>query len=183
MRGQRYKKYFTYASAGERARDFYHIFVNFYTIYLVFPIFCSTYAADFGNKSERMKRKLLIGMVSCLLATCLHAETIRVMRFVPVAGAESEVAINSLQKVVFTPDSVVLISAKGGAATPMYKYDYQAIVFEESSTEELEEVKSEELRAKSEKFIKDGQLFIRRDGQVFNILGIKVIKKNYRENR
>lgn len=121
-------------------------------------------------------------MVSCILATCLHAETIRVMRFVPVAGAESEVAINSLQKVVFTPDSVVLISAKGGAATPMYKYDYQAIVFEESSTEGLQ-VTGDGLQEKGEKFIKDGQLFIRLDGEIYNILGIKVIKKNYRENR
>ena len=79
-RRQRYKFIFIYASARGRARENSPISVNFYTIYLVFAIFCSTFAA----------------------------ETIRVMRFVPVGGAKSEVAINSLQKVVFTPDSVVL---------------------------------------------------------------------------
>jgi len=122
-----------------------------------------------------MKRKLCIGIVSCILAIGLHAETIRVLRFVPVAGSESEVALDSLRKVVFTPDSVVLIAAKDGAQTPMYKYDYQAILFAESSGPEgVDEVKSEELRVKREKFIRDGQLFIRLDGQVYNIMGFKI---------
>ena len=76
------------------------------------------------------------------MALCLHAETVRVLRFVPVAGAESEVAQDNLQKVVFTQDSVVLIAAKDDAQTPMYKYDYQAIVFDESSVEAIEEVRS-----------------------------------------
>ena len=40
--------------------------------------------------------------------TFAWAEGIPVMRFVPVAGEESEVALNSLQKVVFTPDSTSL---------------------------------------------------------------------------
>ena len=48
-----------------------------------------------------MNRKLLIWIVSWLTVIGLHAETIRVMRFVPIDGAESEVAVNSLQKVVF----------------------------------------------------------------------------------
>ena len=122
-----------------------------------------------------MKRTLLIGMVSCFLAMGLHAETIRVMRFVPVAGSESEVALSSLQKMVFTRDSVVLISAEDGEATPMYKYDYQAILFDESSkAERLDEVKSEELRVKSEKFIKDGQLYIMYKGTMYNIQGQRV---------
>lgn len=53
-----------------------------------------------------MNRKLCIGIVSCILAMGLHAEMTRVLRFVPVAGAESEVAVDSLQKVVFTSDDV-----------------------------------------------------------------------------
>ena len=123
-----------------------------------------------------MKRKIFIGMVSCILAIGMHAETIHVLRFVPVAGAECEVALESLQKVVFTQDSVVLIAARDGEATPMYKYDYQAIVFTESSSQEgLEEVRSETANAvRSEKFIKDGQLYIRQDGQVYNVLGLKI---------
>lgn len=36
---------------------------------------------------------------------------------------------------LFTRDSVILIAAKDGEATPMYKYDYRAIVFGESASE------------------------------------------------
>ena len=122
-----------------------------------------------------MNRKLGISFATCILALCLHAETIRVLRFVPVAGAETEVAQNTLRKVVFTPDSVVLVAAKEGEATPMYKYDYQSILFAESSSEEIEEVGTETANAaRSEKFLRDGQLFIRLDKQVYNILGNKI---------
>ena len=105
----------------------------------------------------------------------LHAQTTRVLRFEQVAGSESEVVQSSLQKVVFTRDSVVLIAAADGAATPMYKYDYKAIVFAESSPTEIEEVGSETVSTvSSEKFLRNGQLFIRLDGQVYNIMGLKI---------
>lgn len=121
-----------------------------------------------------MNRKLRIGLVSCIMAMGLHAETIRVLRFVPITGAESEVAVDSLRKVVFTPDSAVLIAAKDGEATPMYKYDYRTIVFEERSIPEgVEPTPNLSLKG-WEKFIKGGQLFIRRDGQVYTIMGIKI---------
>lgn len=120
-----------------------------------------------------MKRKLCIGIVCCILSMGLHAETTRVMLFVPVAGSESEVALNSLRKVVFTPDSVVLIAAKDGAQTPMYKYDYQAIIFAESTTPEAIEQATKQ-QPQAVKFIRDGQLFIRLDEQVYNILGNKI---------
>jgi len=108
------------------------------------------------------------------MAMGAQAETVRVMRFVPVAGEESEVALNSLQKVVFTRDSVVLISVKDGEATPMYKYDYQAIVFEESSSPaEVEPTPGPSLKG-WEKFIRDGQLFIRREGKVYNVFGVMI---------
>ena len=122
-----------------------------------------------------MNRKLFILIASCFLAMGLQAETIRVLRFVPVAGAETDVAQNTLQKVVFTRDSVVLISATTGEATPMYKYDYQSILFAESSSEGVEEVKSEEPRVKSEKFIKDGQLYILYEGRMYDVQG-RVVK-------
>lgn len=120
-----------------------------------------------------MKKELLIGIVSCLLAIGMQAETVRVMRFVAVDGAEQEVAMGSLQKVVFTADSMLLISAKGEETTPMYKYDYRAIVFDESSAEEgIEEVRSETANAvRGEKFIKDGRICIRLDDRVYTILG------------
>jgi len=95
------------------------------------------------------------------------------MRFVPVAGEESEVALNTLQKVVFTPDSVVLIAAKDGTQTPLYKYDYQAIVFTESSSHEAIE-QATERPLPGMKFIRDGQLFIRLDEQTYDILGNKI---------
>ena len=121
---------------------------------------------------------LLIALM-CTLVPLAWAEGTPVMRFVPVAGDESEVALNTLQKVVFTQDSVVLIAAKDGAQTPMYKYSYQAIVFTESSSpERLDEVKSKELRVKSEKFIKDGQLYILYEGTMYDVRGRKVEIKN-----
>ena len=112
--------------------------------------------------------------MSCIMAMGLHAETSRVLRFVPIAGAESEVAVENLKKVVFTRDSVVLISAKDEEATPMYKYDYRSILFAESSTPEgLEEVGSETVNTvRSEKFIKDGQLYIRYKGTTYNVMGL-----------
>ena len=122
-----------------------------------------------------MNRKVGIGMLSCILAMGLQAETIRVMRFVPVAGAESEVALNSLQKVVFSQDSIVLIAAADGEATPLYKYDYRSIQFAENGSTEIEEVGSETVSTvRSEKFIKDGQLYIRLDENIYTILGNKI---------
>ena len=122
-------------------------------------------------------KRIFIGLVICVLTMGLHAETIRVLRFVPLSGAETEVAVESLRKVVFTPDSIVLIAAKDGQTTPMYKYDYQAIEFGESSTPTgVEEVGSETVNTvRSEKFLRNGQLFIRLDGHVYNILGGKVL--------
>ena len=122
-----------------------------------------------------MNRKLVIGILICIMAIGLHAETIRVLRFVPVAGEESEVPQDNLRKVVFTPDSIVLIAAKDGKATPMYKYDYRSIFFAESSTPEgFDEVKSDGLGAKSEKFIRDGQLYIMYKGTMYNVQGQRV---------
>ncbi len=103
-----------------------------------------------------------------------QAETVRVMRFVPVTGEESEVALESLQKVVFTHDSVVLISATDGEATPMYKYDYQAIVFGESTSPAGLQLTGDRLQERGEKFIKDGQLFIRLDERVYNAFGVMI---------
>ena len=116
-------------------------------------------------------------MVSCLLVMGMQAETVRVMRFVPIAGEEQEVAMGSLRKVVFTADSIVLISAKDGEATPMYKYDYRSILFTESGSEEgIEGVQSTDRSAdRVQKYIKDGYLYIRLDGHVYNILGGKVL--------
>ena len=105
----------------------------------------------------------------------LQAETIRVMRFVPVAGEETEVAIDGLQKVVFTRDSVVLILATEGELTPMYKYDYRSILFAESSSPAGLPDTGDGLQESGEKFIKDGSLYIRRDEHVYNILGGKVL--------
>jgi hypothetical protein len=126
------------------------------------------------NFEKRMNRKLLIGIVSCIMAMGGQAETVRVMRFVPVTGEESEVALESLQKVVFTHDSVVLISATDGEATPMYKYDYQAIVFGESTSPAGLQLTGDRLQERGEKFIKDGQLFIRLDERVYNAFGVMI---------
>ena len=111
------------------------------------------------------------------MAMGMQAETVRVMRFVAVDGAEQEVAMGSLQKVVFTADSMLLISAKGEETTPMYKYDYRSILFTESGSEEgIEGVQSTDRSAdRVQKYIKDGYLYILLDGHVYNILGGKVL--------
>ena len=123
---------------------------------------------------KRMNRKLLIWIVSWLTVIGLHAETIRVMRFVSIDGAESEVAVNSLQKVVFTRDSVVLISASDGEAEPVYKYDYRSIRFDESRLPMEVQAAGEEQPMRGEKFIRDGQLLIRLDNRVYTIWGMRV---------
>ena len=52
------------------------------------------------------------------------------VRGIPARKTDSELTVFS-----FTRDSVVLIAAKDGEATPMYKYDYRAIGFGESASE------------------------------------------------
>ena len=123
--------------------------------------------------NERMNRLFFIAIVSCIMAMGLHAETIRVLRFVPVAGSESEVALDSLQKVVFTRDSIVLVSAIDGEATPMYKYDYRSILFAESGSQQTVAPATEQ-QPQAVKFIRDGQLLIRLDEQVYTIFGHKI---------
>ena len=122
----------------------------------------------------RTRHLFLILALLGAVAQGVWAEGTPVMRFVPVAGTESEVPLNTLRKVVFTPDSVVLIAAEDGAQTPMYKYDYQAIVFGESSASGMVTVNDEQIEPNGEKFIRDGQLYIRHDEQVYNILGNKI---------
>ena len=131
---------------------------------------------NFDNVIQ-MNRKILIGIVMCLPALGLYAETMRVLRFVPVTGAETEVVQNTLQKVVFTPDSIVLVSASDGATTPMYKYDYRAIVFDESGSSEAVGPTTEQ-QPQTVKFIRNGQLFIRLDEQVYDVLGHKLQIEN-----
>lgn len=95
---------------------------------------------------------------------------------------------------LFTRDSVVLIAAKDGEATPMYKYDYRAIVFGESASEGVQvrfmgqnadlsqpawpirhKLRMTGYKRRGEKFIKDGQLYIRRGGRIYNIFGLEII--------
>lgn len=120
-----------------------------------------------------MNRKIIIGIVSCVLAIGLHAETVRVLRLASVDGAEREVAQDSLRRVVFTRDSIVLIPANGGEATPLYKYDYRSILFAESSTSETVAPTTEQ-QPKAQKFIRDGQLYLRLDEHEYTILGNKI---------
>lgn len=108
------------------------------------------------------------------MAMALQAETIRVLRFVPITGSESEVPQSSLQKVVFTADSMVLISATDGEATPMYKYDYRTILFTESTTPtDIETLNAERPEYQGEKFIKDGRLYILYEGRMYDVMGLK----------
>ena len=122
------------------------------------------------------KHHFLTIAVLSALAQGIWAEGAPVMRFVPVAGTESEVPLNTLRKVVFTPDSVVLIAAADGTATPMYKYDYRAIVFGESSPEGMVTVNGEPVAPNGEKFLQNGVLYIRRDEQVYDVMGRKRIE-------
>ena len=54
----------------------------------------------------------------------------------------------------------------------MYKYDYQSILFTESTSPEGLPVTGDRLPEKSEKFIKDGQLYIKYEGRMYNIFGL-----------
>ena len=135
---------------------------------------CAEFGAETKTITQNMRKTFFLFIaLLCATAQFIGAEGTPVMRFVPVAGAESEVALNTLRKVVFTPDSVVLIAAQDGAQMPLYKYDYQAIVFTESSTPQSLQVTEDGLR-ESEKFIQDGKLYIRHDNMIYNIMGLKI---------
>ena len=104
----------------------------------------------------------------------MWAEGTAVMRFIPIVGAESEVQLNTLRKVVFTADKVVLITAEDGTEIPLYKYDYKAIEFGESGSQEGLQVTGDGLPGNGEKFIQDGRLYIRKDGKVYDVMGRKI---------
>lgn len=120
-----------------------------------------------------MNKRFLILLLTGFMALTLHSEPTKVLRFVPVSGAESEIPLKSLQKILFTQDSVVLFSAADGEATPLYKYDYLSFLFTESDTPQAVEP-TEVQQPKTVKFIRNGQLLIRRDEQVYNIFGNKI---------
>lgn len=120
-----------------------------------------------------MRRKILISLLTCLAALSLQAEVTKVLRFVSVAGEESQVAQKRLQKIVFTRDSVVLVSAFNRDAAAVYKYDYRSIIFDEADLPSAIEPASVQ-QPQTVKFIRNGQLYIRRDEQVYNILGNKI---------
>ena len=61
------------------------------------------------TKTDTMKKRLFVLTMPCVLALCLHAAGVPVLRFVPVAGTESDVPMSSLQKVVFTQDGQLFI--------------------------------------------------------------------------
>ena len=101
------------------------------------------------------------------------AESQPVIRFVPLAGAESEITQASLSKIVFTEDGIVLVAAKDGAETSLYKYDYSRMVFGESviTAEESVEFESQNTKVESRKFIHNGQLFIRLGERIYDAQG------------
>ena len=118
-----------------------------------------------------MKTKLLavillfFGISSATFAT-------KVIRLVPTSGEEKEFPVNTLQKVVFTADSIVIYTA-GSGTMPLYRNDYCSLLFAELQPTETNPEKTQET-PQGTKFIKDGQLYIRIDDKIYSITGTKI---------
>lgn len=122
-----------------------------------------------------MKRTIYVLVLLLLGVMARASEGLPVIRFVPLAGTESEVSQASLSKIIFTDDGIVLVAAEDGAETLLYKYDYSRMEFDMSDKPTaLETVNGERQSVSGEKFIRDGQLFIRLDERIYDAQGRRV---------
>lgn len=114
-----------------------------------------------------MKRKRVFGgLAVCLTALVVQAGS--VFRFVPVEGADSEVERASLRKIVFTQDSMLLVSTDN-SVTEYYKYDYLRVDFPEYMDDAPVFVPAS--APQGGKYLQNGRLFIRRDNCVYDCTG------------
>ena len=104
-----------------------------------------------------------------------YASAAEVVRLIPMAGAAQDVPVASLQKIVFTADSIVFVPANAGQVNEdvpraVYKYDYRTMLFVATEPMDVENTGVSEV-GKSVKFIQNGRLYIRRDNRIYDVLG------------
>ena len=104
-----------------------------------------------------------------------YASAAEVVRLIPMAGAAQDVPVASLQKIVFTADSIVFVPVNAGQANEdvpraVYKYDYRTMLFVATEPMDVENTGVSEV-GKSVKFIQNGRLYIRRDNRIYDVLG------------
>lgn len=109
-----------------------------------------------------------------------YASAVEVVRLIPMAGAAQDVPVASLQKIVFTADSIVFVPANAGQVNAgqanedvpraVYKYDYRTMLFVATEPMDVENTGVSEV-GKSVKFIQNGRLYIRRDNRIYDVLG------------
>lgn len=97
----------------------------------------------------------------------VSASAEEVVRLIPLAGTAQDVSVASLQKIVFTTDSIVFVPEPPDA---VYKYDYNAMLFVPAEPQSIESTIVPE-QSRSTKFIRDGRLYIRHDNTIYDVLG------------
>lgn len=115
----------------------------------------------------------------------VSASAEEVVRLIPLAGTAQDVPVASLQKIVFTTDSIVFVRKASNSLQPsvlspqasnpeppdaVYKYDYSAMLFVPAEPQSIESTIVPE-QSRSTKFIRDGRLYIRHDNTIYDVLG------------
>lgn len=102
----------------------------------------------------------------------VSASAEEVVRLIPLAGTAQDVPVASLQKIVFTTDSIVFVRKASNPEPPdaVYKYDYSAMLFVPAEPQSIESTIVPE-QSRSTKFILDGRLYIRHDNTIYDVLG------------
>lgn len=123
-----------------------------------------------------MKTKLLILLL--LLAVSGQRSALRadeVVRLEPADGSASEYSVAELLRVELSGDSIRFIRTDGTLVAEVYKYDYvQLIIADSGHTAVAQTASSQEPKAKCQKLIKNGQVYILFGGKLYNISGNKI---------
>lgn len=128
-----------------------------------------------------MTKKIFVWIVSILWLVPMAGNTdvstraADVVRLIPITGTPQDVPVASLQKIVFTTDSIVFVPAvavSGPTAVQqtVYKYAYSAMLFEQTLPTDIEPQGVAE-QSESVKFIQDGRLYIRRGTKIYDVYG------------
>lgn len=123
-----------------------------------------------------MKTKLLILLL--LLAVSGQRSALRadeVVRLEPVAGSASEYSVAELLRVELSGDSIRFIRTDGTLVAEVYKYDYVQLTIADTEHTAVEQTaSSQEPKAKCQKLIKNGQVYILFGDKLYNISGNKI---------
>lgn len=116
-----------------------------------------------------MKKR--ISLLICFAFVLAGLAANNVLRLVPNDGTAQDIPVETLRKVVFTADSMVLIASEGEVQASYYKYDYAAMLFAESEPSTIGQQPESTDQPKAVKFLQNGQFYIRLGDKTFDFTG------------